>query len=490
MLAFGPWEPDSASVGHQVLSVAKNVYAQKTGYGPVPGLSESSSDALAAKCFGKFTARTSAGGRITFVGTQTKLYRLVSGTWTDYTRSSGGDYNVPTDDYWSFAQFGSYVIACNINDDVQVIDIDTGATNFSALGGSPPKARYVSVVGDFVVLGCLATNNRKVRNSALNSVTGWTVGTNLCDEQEFADGDRVTGIVGGEFGYVMQERAIRRMIFQPGSDTAFRYERVEKERGAAAGYSVSGTANTVFFLSDDGFYAFGANGLVPIGAQRVNKWFRSNSDTARFFSVISFIDPYAPRICWAFYNSSSSTNFDRVLVYDWQLDKWTYWEVEAQFWATSVTAGVTLEDLDSYGSIDTAVPYSLDSRVWEGGAPVISAISEDGKEAFLEGAAPLDARLLTAPIQLVPGKRAIVKGLHPQGVFNDATMTLRVGKREHTKNAVTYTSSVTPSTSTGIARVRASGRYHEFELNLTQSSGSVWTHAQGLDVEFNQDGNR
>ena len=486
----GPWEPDSAAVDSGVLVLAQNCYPHKAGYGPVPSLAAINANALAAKCFGMFAARTSAGGWIIFAGTQTKLYRYVSGVWTDYTRVAGGNYNVPTDDYWSFTQFGSYIIAVNINDSPQVIDIDSGATAFSALGGSPPNARYVTVVGDFVVLACISTNNLKLRNSAINDVTGWTVGTNLCDEQTFGDGGRITGVAGGEYGYVVQERAIRRMIFQPGSDTAFRFERVEKERGAAAGYSVISTINAVFFLSDDGFYAFGANGLVPIGAQRVNEWFRSNCDTARFFSVAAFADPYAPRISWAFYNSSSSTNFDRLLTYDWQLDRWSYSIIEAQFWATSVTSGVTLEDLDSYGALDTAVPYSLDSRVWEGGAPVIGAVDASGFLAFLEGTAPLTALLRSAPMHLRLGGRARVQSVYPLGVYNDATLAIRVGRREHTKNAISYTSSITPSTISGIAHTNAGGRLHTFELTVSQSSGTLWEHAQGFDVGFAADGMR
>lgn len=488
MIPLGPWEPDSAAVDTGALAVAKNVFPSKTGYGPVPGLAEFSTDALPSKCFGLFFAQVSAGGWVVFAGTQTKLYKFTGGAWVDYTRSSGGDYNVPTDDYWSFAQYGSKVIACNLNDDVQAIDVDTGAVNFSALGGSPPKARYVTVVGDFVILGCLGSNNRKIRNSAINDSTGWTVGTNLCDEQEFADGGRVTGVAGGEFGYVVQERAIRRMIFQPGSDTAFRFERVEKQRGAAGGYSVVSTINAVFFLSDDGFYAFGANGLVPIGGQRVNDWFRSNSDTSRFFSVQSFADPYAPRVAWAFYNTSGSTNFDRLLVYDWQLDRWSYAEAEAQFWAALVTAGVTLEQLDSYGSIDSGVPYSLDSRAWEGGAPVIAAVNSSGRLSFLEGATPLTATFTTAPMHVSKGSRSLIQSVYPVGSFNDSTLAIRVGKRENTKIAPSYTASITPSATSGHARCRSSGRLHNFELTISHTSGSAWEHAQGFDIEAVPDG--
>jgi hypothetical protein len=76
------------------------------------------------------------------------------------------------------------------------------------------------------------------------------------------------------------------MIFQPGSDQAFRFERVENEHGAAAGYSLASTANTIFFLANDGFYSFNDNGLNPIGAQRVNTWFRANCDSSRYFAVV------------------------------------------------------------------------------------------------------------------------------------------------------------------------------------------------------------
>lgn len=485
-----PWEPDSAGVDTKALATAKNVFPLKTGYGPIPSLSDISTSALPSRCVGLAYANTSAGGWQVFAGTQTKLYKFEAGAWVDYTRTAGGDYNVPSDDYWSWTQFGSKLIFVNLNDDPQVIDVDTGAANFSALGGSPPRARYVTTVGDFVILGCLSSNNRKVRNSAINDSAGWTLGTSLCSEQEFVDGGRVTGVAGGENGYVMQERAIRRTIFQSGADTAFRFERVEKERGAAAGYSVVATVNSVFFLSDDGFFAFGQNGLVPIGAGRVNKWFRANSDTARFLSVVAFTDPYAPRVAWAFYNAVGSTDFDRLLIYDWQLDRWSYAQVSAQFWSRLVTAGVTLEELDVYGAIDTGVPYSLDSRVWEGGAPVIGAINTNGRLAFLEGATPLDVTLTTCPMHLMAGARANLSEVYPMGIWNDATLTLRVGRREITTAAPSYTASVSPSTRSGIARFKASGRVHEIELSITQSSGTSWSHAQGLNVSAGADGLR
>lgn len=490
-LSFGPWEPDIAGVDASVLAVAKNVWPTTIGYGPVPSLSAISTSALPAKCVGKTYARTASGGWLIFAGTRTKLYKYVSGAWTEVTRVAGGDYNVPVDEYWSFAQFGSVLMATNINDVVQSIDVDSGAANFAALAGTPPQARYVGVVGSFVVLACLSSDNRAIRNSAIESSIGWTVGTNLCDEQTLPDGGRVTGFAGGEFGYALQERSLRRMIFQPGNDIAFRYERLDDQHGAAAGYSLVSTANGIYFIANDGFYSYGYQGLVPIGDQRVNKWFQSNSDPARFFSVIAFSIPNAPRIAWAFYASAGSSNFDRVLFYDWKQNRWTYAELTAQYWASLTTPGVTLEDLDVYGDLDSGlIPYPFDSRAWEGGQPVIGAVDANGKLAFLEGSLPLTATFNTSPMHLALGYRSMVQSVYPLGVVNSAAPTIRVGRRENTQNAATYTDYTSPSTLSGVARFNATGRVHDFELTVTQTSGTSWTHIQGLNIEAQRQGQK
>lgn len=497
-LQYGEWKPDIAGYdvrdanGAVVLAKAENVNPTPLGFAPIASLQDySTGAALPANCIGMFAARSSAGGYIIFVGTSTKLYKYNSGTGTfdDYTRTSGGNYSVAAGEYWSATQFGSKVIFCNINDNPQVIDVDSAATAFSDLGGSPPKARYVAVVGDFVILACLGSNNRMIQNSALNDATGWTVGVNLSDTQEFPDGDRVTGISGGEYGWIVQEHAIRRLIFQPGYDTAFRCERVERERGGSSIYSVVGIRDSVFMLNYDGFYSFGPNGMTPIGHMRVNQWFRDNSDPARFFSVIAFADLTGPRICWAFYSSASASTFDRILIYDWLLDKWSYALVSAQFWAREVTAATTLEGLNVYGAIDTGVPYSLDSPAWSGGVPVVGAITTAGKLAFLQGS-PLTATLVTCPLQLVQGMRAHVRDLFPLGVYNDATQSFRIGRRENTKDSVNYTGSFSPSTLSGIARTKASGRIHIVEHTISQPSGVAWAHTQGVDITVTPDGRK
>ena len=92
------------------------------------------------------------------------------------------------------------------------------------------------------------------------------------------------------------------------------------------------------------------------------------------------------------------------------------------------------------------------------------------------------------PIQLTPSARSNVDSFFPFGVFNDATLQFRVGRREHTALSVEYTGTLTPSTRSGIVRTKRSGRIHSFEMTITQSAGDEWEHAQGIDVSLEPDG--
>src|SRR5215203_2088875 len=134
-LALGAFEPDRAGLETGMLTIARNAYPSTVGWAPMPSLATYGSGALPSACKGLFFAKTSAGAYQVYAGTATKLYKLISGVWTDYTRTSGGNYAVATGAQWRGAQWGSLLILVNGTDAPQVIDIDTGATAFSALLG-------------------------------------------------------------------------------------------------------------------------------------------------------------------------------------------------------------------------------------------------------------------------------------------------------------------------------------------------------------------
>ena len=180
-------------------------------------------------------------------GTLTKLYKLNRTTkaWDDFTRVSGGNYAL--DRRWGFVQFGDNLVAFNVGDLTQSIAITAG-TNFAALAGSPPQARYGAVVKDFLVLGNLSSSQPNVIHwSAQNNITGWTVGTDQSDVQTFPDGGEVTGILGGEVGFIFQTEMVRRLTYV-GPPIIFQIDEIADKRGCEAPFSLVRIGDTAFYL--------------------------------------------------------------------------------------------------------------------------------------------------------------------------------------------------------------------------------------------------
>jgi hypothetical protein len=288
-----------------------------------------------------------------FAGTETKLYTLDNTTlgWTDASAGGGSYSSLPTEGLWSFAQFNDKIIAVQPNDDVQVFDIDTDSA-FADLGGSPPRAAYVTVVNRFLVLSGLASNANRVQWSGLNAITTWTSGTTYSDFQDLPDGGNVLGVVGGEFGVILQESAIRRMIFSPGSDIVFQIDRLSKELGAAHPYQIVDASGKIFFFANKGFYTIdGSGGVAPIGKERVDRTYLADFDSTNHSLLQAAADPRSNRVFFAYKSIGNSQTFmDKALVYDYVLDRWSPVELEAEMITSLAKPGVTLESLATIGS--------------------------------------------------------------------------------------------------------------------------------------------
>jgi hypothetical protein len=481
-----PWAPDQYDrQATKLVAEASGVFPAPNSYIPWPSL-EPFSLALPGPCRGAFSARTTAGTFRVFAGTATGLYAYVDPltAWTDVSRLVGGAYAVPDDEQWSFAQFGDRLIACNLTDDPQYIDITSG-TNFAALGGSPPKARYAKTVGDQVMLGNLVDHPERVIWSGRNNSGFWTVGQQDCDYQDFPDGGFVTGLTALEAGLIFQEGAIRR--FAATQDrTIYQFAKVEEARGLLAPSSLVAVGSVSFYYSEDGFYATDGTGAsAPIGANIVDSWFKDNANYDRIYAMVGAPDPIAQRIFWLFPTLGNSTTYlDHMLCYDYAEKKWSHAAVTASHIFPSATAGYTLESLDALGYTLDTLPFSLDSKFLQGGAPFLAGFDEDDMLGFFSGA-PLAARLESAGLQLIPGRRAFVQGVHP---YTDSTAaTVTVGTTERPQSSYTYGSASSINTQ-GFVPLRSSGRLHKFRLDIP--AGADWTHAQGLDPVFDVDGER
>ena len=69
----------------------------------------------------------------------------------------------------------------------------------------------------------------------------------------------------------------------------------------------------------------------------------------------------------------------RIIIYNWQLEKWSRAETTSDVVGTIATLGETLETLEStlgYTDIDT-IPASLDSRLFIGGKFLFAGAKKD-----------------------------------------------------------------------------------------------------------------
>jgi hypothetical protein len=456
-------------------------------------LTRHGSTALPSACLGLWWAKSLNGTFQVFAGTATKLYKLVAGVWTDYSRLAGGNY--ATTGRWRFAQWGELLIVVNGIDVPQVINVDTGAVNFTALAGSPPVSSDIAVVGDFVFLKPAANDRRLIwcGTTGPNTATSWTVGTDLCDEYYAPDGGGISVPMLGEYGLCLQTDGMaRRVVLQPGDpERAFRFEKIEGARGYVHHLSAVQAGGRVFYVAEDGFYSLSPDGTnMPVGTSRVNRWFlHSNAvDLARLDEVEAVSDPQNTRIYWLYYTSSTSTVFDGLIGFDWLLDRWFHGDgFGAAVLAPVALPGITLEQLGAiYPDLET-VPASLDSRQFSGGRVSLGGVTTDGYLAFVSGPA-LAATFKTGASYLIPSRRAFLSEVEPLGEWGDSTLALRIGRRERMLGDPTFTAPQAPSSETGIVYPRASGRIFEFELTI--AAGGDWEFAQALSTKEKPDGVR
>lgn len=485
-IPLAEWFPDRAPLGVPV-SLATNVIPWADGYKSFPSFSVVSTNALTAKYQGGAFARDITSNVYEFAGDATKLYSLGSGAWTDVSRLAGGAYTTATDDWWECAQWGNTVIAVNGHTDAPQV-MTLGGANFAALGGSPPKARHIAVIRDFVVLGNVNDGTAypsRVQWSAINNSTSWAVSAATQADYQDLQGDNggwVQKILGGEYGLVFQERAISRMTYV-GSPVIFQFDLIEKNRGTMAPQGIVGWGNMAFFLADDGFYAMvGGAPAVPIGDGKVDRYFLNDYQTGNAHLITGAIDPVNKIVMWAYPGAGfSAGTTNQILIYNWVYKKWSLATVTIEGLVRYAAQGYTMETLDNLsGSID-ALTTSLDSRTYTGGAMTLSAFNSSHKIGTFTGTA-MDATVDTGEIELNKSQRTTVQEVRPLVDGNAASVT--VGTRNLVSDTVSFGSAISQNAS-GFCPTRTNANFHRFRVTTT----GAFNFMQGVKVKHAAIGN-
>lgn len=469
-IPFSEWLPDQPSVA-QSMQDATNVFPVSSGYAPFPLSSDyttAASENLLNIGTGKFSNVTEL-----FAGSATKLYLYNSTTITLDDVSKVGGYNT---DIWNFVQFGDVLLAANNVNKIQAWTVNT-STTFNDLAATAPVAKFITVIRDFVVVANLdaGANPNKVQWSDIASETNWTAGAaSQSDYQMIPDGGDITGITGGESGVIFLERAIVRMSYI-GSPYFFQFDTISRNFGCRYSGSIAQYGQIAYFLSDDGFYSCDGQVVQGIGNEKVDRYFFKNLDLNKVHTISTAIDPVRKLVVWNYPNISQTRS---LLIYNWQLKRWSRADTTTDYIASAASTSYTLEGLNAFGTLDS-LTSSLDSPLWAGGYFLFAGIT--GKKIVTFTGANSTASLITSDIE--QGYNSIVTLARPQ--IDNGSATISIASRRELDDTITY---LTPAVTTqeGRAPLRSYGRYHRIKVVPTGN----WTSAISVDVDFAQNGNR
>jgi len=471
-ITFTEWTPDQPSIVEN-LSIAKNVVPAGVGFTPFPtavDYSAAASENINNIFAGRFSTTTSI-----FAGGATKLFKFNSATLAMDNVSKSGNYtNV---DRWRFIQFGDTLIAANNVNKLQSFTLNSSSL-FADLSADAPIAKFVTVVRDFVVTANLdgGSSPNKVQWSDINDETDWVAGgASQSDFQIIADGGNITGITGGETGLILLERAIVRMSYI-GSPFFFQFDTISRSLGCTQPNSIAKYGNMTYFLGEEGFYACDGNSVNPIGNEKIDRWFYANANPSLLDTMSASIDPFRKIVVWNFLDTFGNRN---LLIYNWQVNKWTYGLTDTNYVASSATAGTTLEGMDLYGNMDT-ITTSFDSNLFSGGQFLFAGARGTKIVTFTgqSASAQIDTGLVGSE---APSVITLARPLVDAGSA-DVAIASQV-KLDQVVDFGTYI----PADSENRVPLRSAGKYHKLSVKPT---GARWSNIIGIDIEITGQGTR
>lgn len=465
----------------------------KESWGPVGTLAQFSSGGLGSQCLGAITAIDSGGNNYIFAGDASKLWELAPGNTAFSNISKVGGYSVAAGELWNFTQYGQRVIAAAQGQNLQSFTLGS-STAFADLAAAAPQARYIATVKDFVMVGSTfdGTNGeqpQRLQWCAIDDPTTWPAAGSVTEAQLLAGsqiipGDQgwmqgLVGNLGNADGAVFFERAIYRIVWE-GSPTIFAFTPAEGARGTPAPKSIAQLGAMVYYLGEDGFYAFDGATSIPIGVDRVDKTFWNSVNETYLANVVGAVDPINRLVMWLYPSNTASGGIpDSLLVFNWALNKWGFAQVNAEYIFRAITQGYSLDSLDTYAggiyNLDT-LPFSLDSRVWTGGQVLMGAFTSTHQLAYFTGA-PANATADTVEVEPggPTGQRTFVSTVRP--MVDGGAPTVQIGSRNRLVDTASF-SAASAINSTGECPVRVDGRYLRARIQTTGS----FNHLQGIEI--------
>lgn len=486
-IALGEFLPSQPTTKNPGCVVADGVIAAEGGYSPLP-MPVAKAVPVVGRVRGAELLFRPEGSPFIVGGTTNALFVRLNNTVT--TQSVGPAL---ADGFsWDFAQFNNFVIATAPGNVPRYIPNYATGVAFEALPGSPPLARYCERFSEFIMLGNIDGAESRVQWSSYNSpATSWAPAR--ITQAGFNDLNPkfgpVTALTGGRYPMVFQDRAVW-LVQYVGPPSIWSFTLASEDRGCIAPYSCVTVGSQTFFLSQDGFWLTNGSEFVPIGSQRVNRWFFENADNATLSWTQGTVDWRNKSIVWAFRTSQASgPDFDKLLIYSWEQNRFSTATLPVQRLVGSRIPGTTLEDLNALFTTLEQVSPNLDSQEWKAGDRILAAFIGNGSGSSFYSTfngQNMEANWETGFFQPSPGSRVFVS--EAQGVFDATDWAMEVAPvmmdNQRVESYGTYTS---PGIN-GAIPMRGDGK--EMRLAVRMPEGTEWDRALAVQLTFRPSGRR
>jgi hypothetical protein len=455
----GPWLPDMPDLDNPGLTEALNVLPVASSYTPYLPISVSGNAMTntAAVAFIGSDDSVPTDAQLYVGSTAGNIYIQgfpIGGGWTDLAPAGFVGTRVT-----ALCQYNTLIIAANGEAGNPPVYGTLGSLSaFAVLGTGgvdAPPCGVLGVVGQFLFTGNINTTGgpsgalpHAVQWSGIGNPTSWpTPGSATAIAQQsgqqvlHAELGGVTGIYGAdEWGVILQAAGVSRLTYI-GSPGVFQFDTISRGIGMDfpnAGVKVGGV---VYFMSSRGFFATDGVNVLPIGNEKVNKWFLASWDGTTFTNSSAAVDYVNNLIYWNYPRTGDSGVPLGLVVYNFVEQRFTH--ATDTIRAFAVAAGLTYTAL---------------------GVQAIDVTTNKAGE--LSGTAGT-ATLRTGELELNPGGKSLLQGFRPLVSGSSPSVTCKIGSRMRQGDAITYTSALTPNANTGFADCLIEASFHRAEIDIS-----------------------
>ena len=367
---------------------------------------------------------------------------------------------------WNFVEYGNCVYATNGVNPIQSLDT-TQPPAFVALAATTAPVAYVlGIIGDFVVAGNVVsspigapTGANVIQWCGLAAPATWSVPNTQAARADQSGAQsldtqygKVQFIASGQaLGMVFQQTGITRVQYV-GGDIVFSFYTYERKRGLVNPRAVTQIGNTVFYLSNDGFYATDGTEVQPIGYSKVNRWFLA--DCTDLQAVRCSTDITNSLVIWAYPSASNASGYGQI-IYNFAEGNWTR---------------------GNYAS-----PLLFEGMLGQTRIPL--TFSATNFVSRFDGA-PADCELTTKDFRFDSSHHSLVVSLRV--LCDNANATAGICARDQDSDPQTFVGYGAPEPVSRQISVRADGYMHSANVKIPGN----FTYAQGIGYKYVNRGRR